>query len=165
MATPDCVRHATNWFRPSRWWCGPNAMSTTWNASLVNNVLTGKLNHLYLTSYVAYTVLSYLLRFCVGDRFYLYENRILCESDYAEKLQLAADAQAGFNNNNNHIQNNNNNHNTSIKSSNTLNKSMPPNGANLNNFHLKSLADGGFPGFNGMRRTVDVESHNNIVVR
>lgn len=33
-------------------------------------------------------------RFCVGDRFYLYENRILCESDYAEKVQLAAVAAA-----------------------------------------------------------------------
>ena len=36
---------------------------------------------------------SYILqnshRFCVGDRFYLYENKILCEYDYEERMLFA----------------------------------------------------------------------------
>ncbi|XP_008480096.1 LIM domain only protein 3-like, partial [Diaphorina citri] len=30
-----------------------------------------------------------LLRFCVGDRFYLCENKILCEYDYEERMVFA----------------------------------------------------------------------------
>lgn len=29
-------------------------------------------------------------RFCIGDRFYLYDNKILCEYDYEERLLFAA---------------------------------------------------------------------------
>ena len=29
-------------------------------------------------------------RFCVGDRFYLADNRILCEYDYEERMMLAS---------------------------------------------------------------------------
>jgi hypothetical protein len=28
-------------------------------------------------------------RFCVGDRFYLFENKILCEYDYEERMVFA----------------------------------------------------------------------------
>lgn len=31
----------------------------------------------------------YIYRFCVGDRFYLCENKILCEYDYEERLVFA----------------------------------------------------------------------------
>ena len=30
-----------------------------------------------------------LQRFCVGDRFYLHENKILCEYDYEEQMALS----------------------------------------------------------------------------
>lgn len=33
--------------------------------------------------------ISVLCRFCVGDRFYLCENKILCEYDYEERLVFA----------------------------------------------------------------------------
>ena len=31
-----------------------------------------------------------LLRFCVGDKFYLCDNKILCEYDYEERLVFAS---------------------------------------------------------------------------
>lgn len=34
--------------------------------------------------------LLHSLRFCVGDRFYLCENKILCEYDYEERLVFAS---------------------------------------------------------------------------
>ena len=33
--------------------------------------------------------LSYLVRFCVGDQFYLYDNKILCGPDYEERILFA----------------------------------------------------------------------------
>lgn len=36
-----------------------------------------------------YFFLSHTHRFCVGDRFYLCENKILCEYDYEERLVFA----------------------------------------------------------------------------
>jgi len=33
--------------------------------------------------------LFFIYRFCVGDRFYLCENKILCEYDYEERLAFA----------------------------------------------------------------------------
>ncbi|GBP71219.1 hypothetical protein EVAR_18012_1 [Eumeta japonica] len=35
------------------------------------------------------TFLAFRFRFCVGDRFYLCENKILCEYDYEERLVFA----------------------------------------------------------------------------
>ncbi|CAH0391569.1 unnamed protein product [Bemisia tabaci] len=32
---------------------------------------------------------KYQFRFCVGDRFYLCENKILCEYDYEERMVFA----------------------------------------------------------------------------
>lgn len=29
-------------------------------------------------------------RFCVGDRFYLFENKVLCEYDYEERMVFAS---------------------------------------------------------------------------
>ena len=40
------------------------------------------------------------IRFCVGDRIYLSENKILCEYDYEERL-VAANMPSNNNNNNN----------------------------------------------------------------
>lgn len=34
-------------------------------------------------------IFIYCFRFCVGDRFYLCENKILCEYDYEERLVFA----------------------------------------------------------------------------
>lgn len=34
-------------------------------------------------------IFSLISRFCVGDRFYLCENKILCEYDYEERLVFA----------------------------------------------------------------------------
>lgn len=31
-----------------------------------------------------------IVRFCVGDRFYLCENKILCEYDYEERMVFAS---------------------------------------------------------------------------
>lgn len=36
------------------------------------------------------TSLYFWFRFCVGDRFYLCENKILCEYDYEERLVFAS---------------------------------------------------------------------------
>lgn len=33
--------------------------------------------------------INFCFRFCVGDRFYLCENKILCEYDYEERLVFA----------------------------------------------------------------------------
>jgi len=38
-------------------------------------------------------VLYVPVRFCIGDRFYLHDNRILCEYDYVEQRAAAAAAQ------------------------------------------------------------------------
>lgn len=41
-------------------------------------------------------------RFCVGDRFYLCDNKILCENDYADRqmhVQLSSQQNIGENNN------------------------------------------------------------------
>ncbi|KAI5735924.1 hypothetical protein M8J77_024275 [Diaphorina citri] len=35
------------------------------------------------------TATTSLFRFCVGDRFYLCENKILCEYDYEERMVFA----------------------------------------------------------------------------
>lgn len=37
-----------------------------------------------------YDLLLLYLRFCVGDRFYLFENKILCEYDYEERMVFAS---------------------------------------------------------------------------
>lgn len=46
---------------------------------------------LYVAASVIYnnTIALVLRRFCVGDRFYLCENKILCEYDYEERLVFA----------------------------------------------------------------------------
>lgn len=57
-------------------------------------------NHRYGESRTIWTTFKYILhkniktfpfysRFCVGDRFYLCENKILCEYDYEERLVFA----------------------------------------------------------------------------
>lgn len=38
-----------------------------------------------------------LFRFCVGDRFYLCENKILCQYDYEERMIFANMTQNAFN--------------------------------------------------------------------
>ena len=38
-----------------------------------------------------------VLRFCVGDRFYLCDNKILCEYDYEERLVFAGFANIAHN--------------------------------------------------------------------
>ena len=38
-----------------------------------------------------------ILRFCVGDRFYLCDNKILCEYDYEERLVFAGFANIAHN--------------------------------------------------------------------
>ena len=37
-----------------------------------------------------YDLVLLYLRFCVGDRFYLFENKILCEYDYEERMVFAS---------------------------------------------------------------------------
>lgn len=65
------------------------------NVLHVNNVITGKLclphnNTLCCVKIKKQLYFFYnLLRFCVGDRFYLCENKILCEYDYEERLVFA----------------------------------------------------------------------------
>lgn len=34
--------------------------------------------------------LKFCFRFCVGDKFYLCDNKILCEYDYEERLLMAS---------------------------------------------------------------------------
>lgn len=67
----------------------------------------------------------FLYRFCVGDRFYLCDNKILCETDYDERLQMGAPDSSNNNNNNNNGLNNN------LPKCN-LNKS-------ISNYNLKSI--------------------------
>lgn len=45
-----------------------------------------------------------ICRFCVGDRFYLCDNKILCENDYADRQMYAQQTQQ---NQQNFIENNN----------------------------------------------------------
>lgn len=47
-----------------------------------------RLNLFLLGSYLT-LFFSLISRFCVGDRFYLCENKILCEYDYEERLVFA----------------------------------------------------------------------------
>lgn len=62
----------------------------------------------------------FFFRFCVGDRFYLCDNKILCESDYDDR-QMKEKLNAGNRQMNNMMNNNNNNNNNSIDN---MNKNM-----------------------------------------
>lgn len=80
-------------------------MSIIWSVLLVNNVITGILpfflyyyfQSLNLTFFIGnFNLISspnfiffHSRRFCVGDRFYLCDNKILCEYDYEERLVFA----------------------------------------------------------------------------
>lgn len=46
--------------------------------------------NLKLTCCFLHLLPFFLFRFCVGDRFYLCENKILCEYDYEERLVFAS---------------------------------------------------------------------------
>lgn len=61
-------------------------------------------------------IMIIIYRFCIGDRFHLYDNRILCEYDYEEMLVFS--------------NNGGNNPNTAINNSNKL---------SVNNNHLEKL--------------------------
>lgn len=39
--------------------------------------------------FFSHLLIEYVDRFCVGDRFYLCENKILCEYDYEERMVFA----------------------------------------------------------------------------
>ena len=75
-------------------------MYTIQSVLLVNNVIIGE----YLQNYQAFPVLhtnnrnchisnikdiQLFFRFCVGDRFFLCDNKILCEYDYEERMVFA----------------------------------------------------------------------------
>lgn len=49
---------------------------------------SGTLNPLSTVPYIANSVF-FGSRFCVGDRFYLCDNKILCEYDYEERMVFA----------------------------------------------------------------------------
>ena len=99
-------------FQRLRWWWGQKEIITTWNVLLVNDVTIGKFPHSEFESKTfSISKLFYLkpffdhkpfpvgklfpfkykvkklfpfCRFCVGDKFYLLDNRILCEYDYED---------------------------------------------------------------------------------
>lgn len=117
MAIQGYVQRAINWFQHLKWWCEPNVMCTIWSVLHVNSVATGNFGVYFsknwknsspsgwIIRYSLKFVTFCFLRFCVGDRFFLCENRILCESDYVERQtqlqQQMAQANTNCNNNNN----------------------------------------------------------------
>lgn len=119
-----------------------------------------------------YVFFFFFFRFCVGDRFYLYENRILCEADYAEKLLPNAGAATGSANQPaSHI---NTNLNSSITHQNANSSKLhSQHSANRSgdriatNFNLKSLADFGVFGMRAAGATAGpaAASDHHVVVR
>lgn len=162
------VQRAISWFQRLRWWCEQSDTFITWSVLHVNNVVTGMwiraavfcscllevllfhfklmINNIALKYVVKILTKSNFrvsivkkCRFCVGDRFYLSNNKILCESDYADlqmhtemsQQQSVSSSSSGTgntnnpnNNNNISITNNNNNNNEYSMNRNTATKSQ-----------------------------------------
>ncbi|XP_031623849.1 LIM domain only protein 3-like [Contarinia nasturtii] len=71
-------------------------------------------------------------RFCVGDRFYLCDNKILCENDYADRqLQMEMNQQNQQNVTTTTTSNNNNNNSEFSINRNSMNKSQTSGSANM----------------------------------
>lgn len=61
-------------------------------------------------------------RFCVGDRFYLYDNKILCENDYADReMHSQMSHQQNNSINNSHSHSHNPHHQPNSSNSNVMN--------------------------------------------
>lgn len=80
-------------------------------------------------------------RFCVGDRFYLCDNKILCENDYADRQlhvemsqQNVATTTASNNNNNNNNNSEFSINRNSVSKSQTNSTNMMPLYSEKNNF-------------------------------
>jgi hypothetical protein len=96
-----------------KWWWEPRQIFIILSALLVNNVIIGKIcnvkgikNLIYRQLWRNYSIWSLELiflshnsdliwmmkipfRFCVGDRFFFCDNKILCEYDYEERMVFA----------------------------------------------------------------------------
>lgn len=97
-------------------------------------------------------------RFCVGDRFYLCDNKILCESDYAERQMSTPSPYENQNYNNGAINNSINSHINSNSNSNSnstttitttnnnnsecsVNRNISKNASNRNNNTMSSYPE------------------------
>lgn len=84
--------------------------------------------------YVSNWICVWICRFCVGDRFYLCDNKILCENDYADRqmsLPMANQSITTNNNNNNTINNNNNNMNEYSANNHNMSKNAADHSRNM----------------------------------
>ena len=82
LAPPATAPRATKWSPPSRWWWEPGPTSIIWSASPASSAATGE-RPVCSPGWLS------PVRFCVGDQFYLYENKILCGPDYEERMLFA----------------------------------------------------------------------------
>lgn len=75
---------------------------------------------------------KYKCRFCVGDRFYLCDNKILCENDYADREMQSQLMNQQQNNSNISMNNNNNmnNNNSEFSINRNANRSQMANSSN-----------------------------------
>ncbi|XP_064480452.1 LIM domain transcription factor LMO4.1-like [Ornithodoros turicata] len=87
-------------------------------------------------------------RFCVGDRFYLFDNKILCEYDYEERLSFHHVPFPGHNNNT--PNSTNANHSNNVNSSNPAVPSNTPGGRPANGTPPVGPNTGG--GLQGLKR-------------
>ena len=82
---------------PLRWLCELGKTFIILSALPANCAINGGLirfNCPRSTSYLEANI-SYLIRFCVGDRFYLCENKIVCQYDYEEHILPIQESLAG----------------------------------------------------------------------
>lgn len=79
------------WFLLLKWSWELEIMFITWSASPVNSAIIGKNNNWKHRFRFKINLMNLFFRhrFCVGDRFYLCENKILCQYDYDERNQAA----------------------------------------------------------------------------
>lgn len=163
-ATLAIVRLAIKWFQHSKWWCEPNPTCITWNVSHVKRAIIGKSmrrNPAGLSAQLTkplphFSSLPNTNRFCVGDRFYLCDNKILCECDYEDRqMRLQGNPQTvNSNNNSNEIINQNLKRSSNETKASTSSQKRYATATNQTNL-VSPFHPNDYINYNEMRRIVD----------